>query len=101
MVVQTRTNPRGPRFLTQRHLEKKIQSSDGNDPPRPPVAPGFMQLFSYYKPGLTAGNYAIFAEQFITSKKGSDVQSLRIANWKATPTLPDNQPSEPQIFEVM
>jgi hypothetical protein len=60
-----------------------------------------MQLFSYYKPGLTAGNYAIRAEQFISSKKGSDVQSLRICNWKDTPTLPDNQPSEPQIFEVM
>ena len=102
MVVQTRANPKGPRFLTQRNLEKTIQAgNEDGGPPRPPIDPGFMQLFFYYRPGLTAGNYAITAEQFISSKNGSDVQSLRICNWKGTPTLPDNQPSAPQIFEVM
>jgi hypothetical protein len=63
-----------------------------------------MQLFSYYKPGLTAGNYAITAEQFVTTKHGTDpAQSLRICNWKGkreTP-IPADQASEPQIFEVM
>jgi hypothetical protein len=102
MGVNTRANPQGPRFLTQRNLEKQIEAGqDVPDPFRPPIAPGFMQLFSYYKPSLTAGNYAITAEQFISSKKGSDVQNLRICNWKDTPTLPVDKPSEPQKFEVM
>ncbi|KAF2257915.1 hypothetical protein CC78DRAFT_622237 [Lojkania enalia] len=99
IVKETRANPYGPRFLTQRNLEKRIVH--GDEPPRPPIAPGNMQLFSYYKPGLTAGNYAIIAEQFIDARKGGGRQSLRIGNWKGKPTLPADTPAEPQIFEVM
>jgi len=56
-------NPGGPRLLTQRNLEKVVLDANGVEIPRPDVAPGNMQLFSYYKPGLTAGNYFISAEQ--------------------------------------
>ncbi|KAF2001043.1 hypothetical protein P154DRAFT_464864, partial [Amniculicola lignicola CBS 123094] len=61
-----------------------------------------MQLFSYYKPGLTAGNYAITVEQFIDSQKGTDKQSLRVLNWKGPANLEANRRvPEPQLFEVM
>ena len=67
MVVQTtRGNPDGPRFLTQRNLERRIQGISGDNGSTLPK--GFMQLFSYYKPSLTAGNYCIIAEQFISSR---------------------------------
>jgi hypothetical protein len=103
MVVQTRGNPNGPRFLTQRNLEKRIQAATGDGEPfRPKVDKGFMQLFSYYKPGLTAGNYCIIAEQFISAtKQGQHEQKLRICNRKGTAPIPDTQPGEKQIFEVM
>ncbi|KAG4414042.1 hypothetical protein IFR04_012818 [Cadophora malorum] len=101
MVVQTtRGNPDGPRFLTQRNLERRIRGISGDNGSTLPK--GFMQLFSYYKPSLTAGNYCIIAEQFISSRKGQqNEQSLRICNRKGTASLSKDLPSEKQIFEVM
>lgn len=104
MVADTRANPQGPRFLTQRNLEKQILDANGTPVPRPDVAPGYMQLFSYYKPGLTAGNYAITAEQIIDAKdvrSGPSVQNLRICNRKGKAELPKDGKPEPQEFEVM
>jgi hypothetical protein len=84
-------------------LEKRIQAATGNGEPfRPKVDKGFMQLFSYYKPGLTAGNYCIIAEQFISAtRQGEPEQKLRICNRKGTAPLPHTKPAEKQIFEVM
>ncbi|KAG4443039.1 hypothetical protein IFR05_001493 [Cadophora sp. M221] len=100
MVVQTRGNPDGPRFLTQRNLERRIQGITGDNDSVLPK--GFMQLFSYYKPSLAAGNYCIIAEQFVASNRGQErQQTLRICNRKGTADLADTQPSQKQIFEVM
>ncbi|ORY12599.1 hypothetical protein BCR34DRAFT_613864 [Clohesyomyces aquaticus] len=103
MGIETRGEPHGPRFLTQRNLEKQIWAGSGKPPPRPPIDPGKMQLFSYYKPGLTAGNYAITVEQFIESQKGAvDKQSLRVLNWKGPANIETSKRvPEPQLFEVM
>jgi len=49
------------------HMQKAVLESRGKtvDPPLP--GPNEIQLFSFYKPGLLAGNYVIEAEQSIIS----------------------------------
>jgi hypothetical protein len=105
MGVDSSITPGGPRLLTQRNLEKVVLDANGIEIPRPEVEPGNMQLFSYYKPGLTAGNYFISAEQFITAKNSrfnGGQQTLRVCNWKGKNTkLASDKPPEPQKFEVM
>ncbi|KIX05661.1 uncharacterized protein Z518_03633 [Rhinocladiella mackenziei CBS 650.93] len=93
VIKGTRGNPKGPRFLTQRNLEKAVLKANGDEVPRPPIDPGKMQLFSYYRPGLTAGTYSIYAEQLI---EGGQPQVRRVFNREKTGTT-----YLPQQFEVM
>jgi hypothetical protein len=57
-----------------------------------------MQLFSYYKPGLSAGAYEIFAEQNIAATNSAGTQTFRVYN-RLNDT--DHAELQPQRFEVM
>lgn len=56
------------RKVPLQHMQKAVLEARGEtvDPPLP--GPNEIQLFSFYKPGLLAGNYVIEAEQTITSQ---------------------------------
>jgi hypothetical protein len=53
-------------------MQKKILQSRGVTVEEPVVEPGHVKLYSFYKPGLLAGDYVIEAEQTITSQNPSN-----------------------------
>jgi hypothetical protein len=100
------------RIATQTHLEKLVAKEEGNevdpslgDPHYIKLGPNQIQLYSYYRPGLLAGNYNIFAEQVIhtdSPKHGS--QKLRAYNRGISVPYNEAQGTDditPQEFEVI
>jgi hypothetical protein len=98
------------RKVTQQHAENKFRqfAAQENGDPDPIVPPlldkNHMQLYSYYKPGLQAGPYEIYAEQRITASNalGKNVIVTKY-NSSEDAQPPDFKPPklQPQQFEVM
>lgn len=97
-----------PRQVPLQHMQKLVLTAAGNPPDPPPLPPNHLQLYSYYKPGLLAGSYAIEAQQRITSQnRDYGTEHYHVYNRKKAVTLdrtkPDfdpNPPIEDQLFEV-
>lgn len=98
------------RKVTQQHAENKFRQfaaqENGHPDPIVPSVPDkdHMQLYSYYKPGLQAGPYEIYAEQRITASNalGKNVIVTKY-NSSEDAQPPDFKPRklQPQQFEVM
>jgi hypothetical protein len=89
------------RILTLQHMEKLVRTADGDPPPPPLLAPNQIQLHSYYKPGLLAGNYTIEAEQSIVSEGQNGEEKLAIYNRRKADPIQDPPIIAPQHFEVV
>lgn len=89
------------RKVTLQHMERLVRAAAGDPLAPPPLLPNQIQLYSYYRPGLSAGNYAIEAEQNITATGHWGTESLQVYNRKKA--LPVHIPPmiEPQVFEVV
>ncbi|KJX99851.1 hypothetical protein TI39_contig350g00005 [Zymoseptoria brevis] len=97
--------------LTDRNATIVRDTLSGNPPGPPPLEQNRMRLFSYYKPGLEAGNYHIEAEQRITSQSYSSSKNpphvwesatKRVFNKVPGDTAPDSvRPVLAQDFQVM
>lgn len=94
----------GVRDVTQQRMAQLA----GKAPPRPHLGPNELELFSYYKPGLLAGNYKIETEQNITVTEGPyKKEKLRVYNRKKTTIELKDEPVAPaqelipQTFEVI
>ena len=56
------------RSLVLAHVASQIKLANGEEPTDPAELPaGYMQLYSYYRPGLEARNYSIDATQVINA----------------------------------
>ncbi|KAK6433131.1 hypothetical protein LTR95_010690 [Oleoguttula sp. CCFEE 5521] len=55
------------RDIPLRHMARMLAAKAGTPFEPPAVDPGQMQLYSYYRPGLLAGDYSITVEQVIES----------------------------------
>lgn len=55
------------RKVPLQHLQRQVLTAAGTPPDPPIVGPNQIQLYSFYKPSLEAGNYKIDAWQTITS----------------------------------
>jgi hypothetical protein len=54
------------RALTLKNIARQIKQANGTEATDPAeLPPGYMQLYSFYKPGLEAGDYSIDATQVI------------------------------------
>jgi len=85
------------RGLVLRHMAKVLASEE----PKPDaLKPNQMQLYSFYHPGLEAGDYEIFAQQDIAVQTASGKQALTVINTKKGSNA-NQQVKEPQIFEVL
>jgi hypothetical protein len=86
------------RRLVQSHLAQKVAEASGNDEQDSnKLEPGKMQLYSYYKPGLLAGDYVIEVKQSIDAETPNGHQSLQIVNTRQTSGTGELAPQE---FEV-
>ena len=93
------------REVSLQHMGKLADKIAGKKTDPPPLKPNQVQLYSYYKPGLQAGNYSILAEQNITSGSKTaphGVENLRVYNRKNVDKK-STVPAEPlaQEFEVI
>ena len=99
LLIATDTMVAFARRLIQSHLARKVAEASGEDTKdRDKLAPGLMQLYSYYKPGLLPGDYTIEVTQSIDAETPSGHQSLQIANTRASSGLGT---LEPQEFKVI
>ena len=83
------------RKVPMQHMSNLVRAAAGNpvDPPR--LSPDQIQLYSYYVPGLTAGNYAIEAEQQITATdlpKEPREQTYHVYNWRKKDAVGNPRP---------
>ncbi|KAI8631388.1 hypothetical protein F5Y19DRAFT_394874 [Xylariaceae sp. FL1651] len=85
------------RSLILRHMAKMLAAEE----PKPDaIKPNHMQLYSFYHPGLEAGDYEVFARQDICAQTSSGEQTLTVINTKKGSNASNKIP-EPQIFEVV
>ncbi|ORY08604.1 hypothetical protein BCR34DRAFT_603462 [Clohesyomyces aquaticus] len=86
------------RILPQKHYRRLVDTVAGNPPEPPRLGPNEVQLFSYYKPGLSASRYAITARQVITtqSTENQKKQILELYNRKV-----DDDNIVSQVFNVI
>lgn len=92
------------REVALQHMGQLADKKAGKKTDPPPLEPNQIQLYSFYKPGLLAGNYRIEAEQNITFQTPSGTKdNLRVYNRKKFDPEPTNPPTrlEPQDFEVI
>ena len=76
------------RSLVLEHVASQIRRANGGEPTDPAELPaGYMQLYSYYKPGLEAANYIIDATQVINAGG----QSKTVTNYFSNPVPPSLQ----------
>ena len=86
------------RALTLGKMQKVVASREKEVTDPPDLGPDQMRLYSYYKPGLVAGEYSITAEQHIRSPSQWGVQELVVKN---VAIGSGTGASVPQRFEVM
>ena len=88
------------RILTNGHMERAVRfarEGESTDPKK--LGPDEMQLYSFYKPSLVAGDYEIKVDQVIsTTGQGVAKQSLRVTNVRSD--TPSGEIA-PQEFEVV
>ena len=68
------------RALTVRQMAKVVKQRDKEPTDPPDLGPDEMRLYSYYKPGLVAGNYTISAKQTIVSPSNWGQQTMEVTN---------------------
>jgi hypothetical protein len=79
-------------------MAKAVKTREKEDTDPPDLGPDQMRLYSYYKPGLVAGNYAITAVQSISSPSNWGEQDLVVSNASIGQNHQNNVPQE---FEVI
>lgn len=71
------------RSLTLKAVARQIKQANGSESTDPAeLAPGFIQLYSFYKPGLVAANYSVDAFQVINAAKNPE---LTVTNYFTNP----------------
>nr|OQO29955.1 hypothetical protein B0A51_02546 [Rachicladosporium sp. CCFEE 5018] len=99
------------RDIPLRHMAKFLAANAGTPFEPPLVKPGEMQLYSYYRPGLLAGDYSINVEQVIESDsyESKDPPNDHDKGWRRKKLTKQNRREAsqnvfipaPQEFEVM
>ncbi|MCJ1248187.1 hypothetical protein MMC30_005404 [Trapelia coarctata] len=88
------------RILTNGHMERAVRFAREAEPTDPKkLGPDEMQLYSFYKPSLVAGDYEIKVDQVMsTTGQGAAKQTLRVTNVRSNAPSGDIAPQE---FEVV
>jgi len=98
------------REVTLRHMERVLDEKNGNRFDPPALEPNQMQLYSFYSPGIEAGNYTIDVEQNITSQSfelKANHKDNDDREWRSVSLNKRNSKKDPagapavQEFEVM
>jgi hypothetical protein len=93
------------RVTTQTNFQKLVDKAAGNEWDAPPLDKNQIQLYSYYRPGLIAGNYNVTAEQNIkTISPVYGEENYRVYNRGTSDTYHAQAQQDdinPQEFEVV
>ena len=85
------------RALPVRQMDKVIRKREGEKTDPKALGPDEMRLYSYYKPGLVAGNYEITATQTVSSPSDWGQQNLVVRNTKVTGNSGEDAPQQFQV----
>ena len=90
-----------PRKVTLQLMQRLVNAAAGYPTTPPILKPNEIQLYSYYKPGLLAGNYTIEARQDIETEGGFPVKQENLAIYNRKKPIENLLTIAPQTFEVV